>query len=103
LPSCNFSWLPVSPNPEESVSFTNTSPSYNISGGTVLCANWNWTFTGGSPATSTQQNPTSEFATSGSKDVILRVTDSFGSTCSITRQVIVGLPLPRWKEVRPSE
>jgi PKD repeat protein len=100
-PDCGFTWSPISPNPEESVSFTNTSNCYDISGSTTPCANWNWTFTDGNPATSTQQNPVSEFATSGSKDVTLQVIDSFGSTCSITRQVIVGLPLPKWKEIRP--
>jgi PKD repeat protein len=101
LPDCSFTWVPTSPNPEESVSFTDTSTCYDTGGNAVPCVSWDWAFTDGDPAVSTQQNPASEFATSGSKDVVLQTTDSFGSTCSITRQVVVGLPLPRWREIRP--
>ena len=100
-PACNFTWLPIFPNPAQSTSFTDSSNCYDTSGNTVPCVSWSWAFTDGNPGTSTQQNPTAVFATSGSKDIILQVIDSFGSTCSITRQVIVGLPLPRWREIRP--
>ncbi|MDP2934298.1 MAG: PKD domain-containing protein [bacterium] len=101
-PACNFTWSPISPNPGESTIFTDSSNCYDISGNSTPCTNWNWTFTDGNPATSTQQNLITQFTTSGTKDVILQVTDSFGSQCSITRQVIVSLPLPsKWKEIRP--
>jgi len=100
-PSCNFTWSPINPNPGENVNFIDTSICYDTSGNPVSCTNWNWIFMNGSPATSTQKNPITQFTVSGTKDVTLQVIDSFGSTCSITRQVIVSLPMPKWKEIRP--
>ncbi len=40
---------------------------------------WSWSFPGGSPATSTQQNPTVTYANPGTYDVSLTVTNSAGS------------------------
>lgn len=41
---------------------------------------WLWTFAGGQPATSTEQNPSGiNYATAGSFDVTLQVTNSFGT------------------------
>lgn len=40
---------------------------------------WNWTFPGGSPSTSTQQNPTVSYSNPGKFDVTLRVGNSVGS------------------------
>ena len=40
---------------------------------------WNWTFPGGSPSSSTQQNPTVNYSTPGRYDVELIVSNSFGS------------------------
>ena len=56
---------------------------------------WNWSFPGGVPATSTQQNPTVTYATSGTYDVSLTVTNSSG-TQSITNTsvvTVVGTPV----------
>jgi len=57
----------------QSVTFTDQS-----SGTNILTA-WNWTFEGGTPATSTDQNPVVTFATGGPYDVTLAVTSSDGT------------------------
>lgn len=65
-------------------------------------ASWNWTFEGGSPATSTEQNPVVTYDKTGSYSVTLTVGDG-QATSTITReayvnvegeapQAIVGLP-----------
>ena len=41
---------------------------------------WSWTFEGGSPATSTQQNPTVTYSEAGFYDVTLTITDGNGNT-----------------------
>lgn len=54
---------------------------------------WNWSFPGGSPATSTAQNPTVTYATSGNYDVTLEVTNASGTQSkTFTNQVIVDAP-----------
>jgi gliding motility-associated-like protein len=53
------------------VDFTDISTGTNVAG-------WNWTFPGGSPASSTQQNPQICYATAGTYDVTLQVTDDNG-------------------------
>ncbi len=40
---------------------------------------WNWTFTGGSPSSSTQQNPVVSYTTPGYYTVKLKVSNSFGA------------------------
>ncbi|MCC6843623.1 MAG: PKD domain-containing protein [Saprospiraceae bacterium] len=42
-------------------------------------SSWLWTFPGGSPSTSTQQNPLVTYTTKGVYDVTLKVTNQFGS------------------------
>ncbi|MCU4157868.1 PKD domain-containing protein [Carboxylicivirga sp. A043] len=44
---------------------------------------WNWTFEGGTPATSNQQNPTTSYLHEGTYDVSLTTTNQYGSS-SIT-------------------
>jgi PKD repeat protein len=51
-------------------------------------ASWNWTFTGGTPATSTQQNPTVQYNAAGTYGVSLTVTNAAG-TSSRTRNSVV--------------
>ncbi|MDX1653285.1 MAG: S8 family serine peptidase [Brumimicrobium sp.] len=64
------------------VNFTDQSTA-NITG-------WNWTFPGGSPATSTAQNPTVTYATAGTYDVTLEVTNSFGTeSITMTNEITV--------------
>ncbi|HEX4953214.1 MAG TPA: PKD domain-containing protein [Thermoanaerobaculia bacterium] len=55
---------------------------------------WSWTFQGGTPGSSTQQNPTGVvFATPGSKQVTLAVTNNFGND-SDTQNITVLDPTP---------
>lgn len=49
---------------------------------------WQWTFQGGDPATSTQQNPTVTYNTPGIYDVSLIVTNSAGSAQLVQSQYI---------------
>lgn len=51
----------------DQVSFTDMTTGNPIS--------WNWTFEGGSPGTSTSQNPTVSYSTAGTYDVTLEVSD----------------------------
>lgn len=44
-----------------------------------LPTSWNWTFQGGSPATSTDENPMVVFNSPGNYEVMLEVNNSFGS------------------------
>ncbi len=57
----------------EGTSIQFTDESYRVP------TSWEWTFPGGVPATSTLQNPLVNYATDGSYDVTLIVTNSFGS------------------------
>ncbi|MEX1191438.1 MAG: S8 family serine peptidase [Brumimicrobium sp.] len=64
------------------VNFTDQSTS-NITG-------WNWTFPGGSPASSTNENPSVTYNTSGTYDVILEVTNPQGTeTITMTNEISV--------------
>ena len=70
-PVANFTGTPASVSPGQSVSFEDAS--------TNAPTTWNWTFEGGSPATSTLQNPTVTYPTEGTFDVSLTVTNASGS------------------------
>ena len=50
---------------------------------------WNWTFTGGSPSTSTSQNPTVTYTTAGSYAVKLIATNGQG-TDTVSHTLVVG-------------
>lgn len=56
--------------PDGSVSFSNTS---------ATSTSVEWTFPGGTPATSTDENPTVTYATTGDYSVTLEATNEFGS------------------------
>jgi len=77
-PAASFSFNPSSPTAGQSVQFTDTS--------TGTPTSWAWTF--GDGTTSTAQNPAHVYATAGSKNVILTVTNSTGSN-SVSRTVSV--------------
>lgn len=53
---------------------------------------WNWSFPGGTPSSSTEQNPSVVYSTPGSYDVILTVTTSLANTYVIERPdfIVVG-------------
>lgn len=64
----------------ETVTFTDKSTSSPTS--------WKWTFTGGTPATSTQQNPAVTYSTAGTYDVKLVVSNTGGSDSVIQTKYI---------------
>jgi len=56
---------------------------------------WSWLFDGGTPATSTDQNPAATFAMSGDHDVTLTVTNGEGVSSTVTKNItVVDLPAP---------
>ncbi len=78
--TANFDW---SPNPAcrlQQVQFTDQSS------GNVTARNW--VFPGGSPASSTQQNPVVTWSTAGTYNVVLTVSGP-GGTNSITKPVLI--------------
>ena len=70
----------------ESIQFTDES--FNAVNG------WNWTFTGGSPATATTQNPTVTYNTPGTYAVQLEATDGSNSNTAAVAGYITVLPAP---------
>ena len=76
--SASFSYSPGSPRPSQSVQFTDTS--------TGTPTSWSWSF--GDGTTSTLQNPSHAFSTTGSKTVSLTVGDASGSS-GVSRTVAV--------------
>ncbi|WP_341899788.1 M43 family zinc metalloprotease [Fluviicola taffensis] len=68
----------------ESITFTDES--YNVATG------WTWTFTGGSPASSTTQNPTITYNTPGTYAVQLQATDGTNNNTANIPSYITVLP-----------
>lgn len=56
--------------------------------------NWNWTFEGGTPATSTEQNPTVVFENPGTYTVILEASNSVGSDMDVELSYITVISEP---------
>ncbi len=50
---------------------------------------WHWTMTGGTPSTSTLQNPTVTYTTSGSHTVTLTATNSSGTSSAVSHTITV--------------
>ncbi len=69
--TADFSATPTVVGIGETVSFTDQSAGNPIS--------WSWTFTGGTPLSSTAQNPTVSYSTAGSYSVTLTVTNADSS------------------------
>lgn len=79
----------VSPNPScagGTVNFTDLSTG-NITG-------WNWTFEGGTPSTSTDQNPSVTYSNVGEFDVQLEITSTEGTTSSLFVDYIIVMETP---------
>ena len=55
---------------------------------------WLWTFEGGTPASSTEQNPTVFYETAGKYDVTLKVTNAVGESTEVFDTLITVLSLP---------
>ncbi len=74
----------------------------DASGANPAITSWSWTFTGGTPATSTMQNPTVTYSAPGTYAVSLTATNAIGSTTEtktgyitvITPGAVVGNALP---------
>jgi len=99
-PYPDFSWNPTSPSVNELTQFTDKSECYNAAGLIVPCSSWYWTFQDGDPATSNLENPKTKLTSPGTKQVTLTVADSIGS-CTDSKTVNIGYPLPKWKEIPP--
>lgn len=70
-PVANFSANPITVEVGQSVQFTDHSTNNPTS--------WSWTFAGGTPSTSTSQNPSVEYNAAGTYSVALTVTNNVGS------------------------
>lgn len=71
IPVSNFSASAVFVCVGDPVQFTDLSQNNPTS--------WKWTFQGGSPTTSTQQNPVASYKFPGKYDVILKASNEYGS------------------------
>ena len=80
-----FTWTPEPGCVGQPVQFTDQS--------TGIITAWAWTFAGGSPATSTQQNPTVVFNSPGPHQVTLLITGTSGNT-NAHAETITTDPLP---------
>ena len=106
-PSFNFTWIPIRPNTNETVLFTDTSKCwdedvvYGADCSTATGDTFEWTFLSGAPASSTAENPIIEFTAPGNYNVTLEVTDRDGYTCTLTQPIRVDYPMPKWREIRP--
>ncbi|MGZ4054547.1 MAG: PKD domain-containing protein [Bacteroidia bacterium] len=76
VPVANFSGTPTTICAGSSVNFTDLS--------TNTPTSWTWTFPGGTPATSTLQNPVVVYNTPGTYSVTLTATNSAGSSTPVT-------------------
>jgi PKD repeat protein len=89
LSACSLAGVPI-------VDFIN-SPVAVCTGGTIQLTDhslqgptsWNWTLTGGSPASSTVRNPSVTYATPGLKTVSLISSNSGGSGTLVTKPILV--------------
>ncbi len=80
-PNASFTFAPTNPNVNQSIQFTSTSTGQSLS--------YAWDFQGDGIIDSTAANPTFTFTTPGTRSVILRVTNSYGSS-TVTNVVNVG-------------
>lgn len=85
-PVANFSATPTTGCNPLVVEFTDLSTNSPVS--------WSWTFPGGSPATSNQQNPTVVYSTPGTYNVTLTVTNLVASSTVTKTAYITVLPTP---------
>ena len=82
-PIASFTFNFTVANAGESVTFTDTSIP-----GTGAITSWNWTFTGATPSSSTDQNPTITFNSKGEFTATLVVTANDDGTDSTSQEVL---------------
>jgi PKD repeat protein len=80
-PTALFTFSPANPSANQSIQFTSTSTGPSLSHA--------WDFQGDGVFDSTNSNPTFSFATPGPRNVVLRVTNPYG-TNTVTRVVNIG-------------
>ncbi|NUM51551.1 MAG: PKD domain-containing protein [Flavobacteriales bacterium] len=85
-PVANFSATPTIICEGSQVQFTDLSTNNPTS--------WNWTFSGGTPGTSTQQNPIVTYNTPGTYDVTLVATNLYGNDTEVKNAYIIVNPIP---------
>ncbi len=81
-PRVDFEWDPPNPTDLDRITFTDLSQ-----GRDGNLTDWAWDF--GDGATSTQQNPTHQYADDGDYTVTLTVTDDLGLTASLSQTISV--------------
>lgn len=85
-PVANFSANPTNINPGETINFSDIS--------TNAPTSWSWTFAGGTPSTSTLQNPSIIYASEGNYAVSLTATNADGSdTKTVNGYITVTAPV----------
>lgn len=94
-PAPDFTWV-TDPDDERKLTFIDQSGAF----GGASVAGWYWAFPSGSPAESSVSSQTVTFSSTGTKNIGLRVTDSDGYTCSVTKPVGVRKKF-NWKEILP--
>lgn len=82
-PVADFSFDAVVATSGQSVTFIDTSEE-----GTGTINSWNWTFTGATPSSSTEQNPTVTFSSKGEFSVSLTVTASDGGNDNTSQNIL---------------
>nr|MBP6828600.1 PKD domain-containing protein [Saprospiraceae bacterium] len=85
-PTAGFSASPLAGCAPLTVQFTNASSQNATS--------WNWQFPGGTPSSSTQQNPSVVYSNSGTYTVTLTVSNSVGSNTATQTNYITVNPVP---------
>ncbi len=85
-PDANFTAGDTDIDTGDSVTFTDTSA--------YVPTSWSWTFEGGTPGTSTAQNPTVTYNTEGTYDVTLVATNAYGSDTETKTDYIVVTDAP---------
>lgn len=85
-PVANFSADPTSGCAPLTVSFSDLSTNDPTS--------WQWTFPGGTPSSSNQQNPVVTYKAYGSYDVILKVSNAYGNNTATFKKYIVVNTVP---------
>lgn len=95
---CDFVWSPTTPTLSSEVSFFDRS--LTKQGEEVTT--WNWTISGGDPATSTVANIAGvSFNSVGNHTVTLRATTNQGNTCNLSKEINIRQVNPKWWEVVP--